>query len=194
MDGSGKSTQIDFMKKFLQNQGREVLITREPGGTKIGEKLRQIILDKENKEMKDITEALLYAASRAQHVEEVIMPAIKKGKIVICDRFIDSSMVYQGIGRNLGYHTIKTINEFAIRRIIPDLTILFDISPEKSLKRINVQNVDRLEQEKIDFHRRVYKAYKQLASENQYRIKLIKANRQIEEIKKDVEQLLINLL
>ncbi|AOY75473.1 dTMP kinase [Clostridium formicaceticum] len=194
LDGAGKSTQMQFMKSFFQEKGLEVLITREPGGTIIGEKVRSIILDKQHEEMASTTEALLYAASRAQHVTQVILPALKEGKVVLCDRFVDSSIAYQGVGRQLGYHVIKTINDFATQGLSPDLTIFFDIPPEVTLQRINREEVDRLEQEKIDFHRAVYDAYIDLAKQDSARIKVIKADRAIDGIKKDVEKLLIKII
>jgi len=123
-DGAGKSTQIIFIKKFLEEKGYEVLLTREPGGTVIGEKIRGLLLDKSHQEMSDITEALLYAASRAQHVAELIIPALSEGKIVLCDRFVDSSIVYQGKGRGLGLESITNINDFATCGLKPNLTIL----------------------------------------------------------------------
>ncbi len=195
MDGAGKSTQIKYMKDFFEAHGHSVLHTREPGGTAIGEKIRELVLDKEHQEMGNITEALLYAASRAQHVKEVILPAINEGKIVICDRFVDSSMVYQGRGRGLGYAAIKSINDFATSYLTPDLTILFDIDPQMSLQRINIGDEgDRLEREKIEFHVTVHAAYMELAKMYPERIKVIKANRGIEEIREDVGLLLEKLL
>ncbi len=159
-DGAGKSTQIPFIKRFLEEKGYKVLLTREPGGTVIGEKIRQLLLDKDHKEMTDTTEALLYAASRAQHVEEFIKPAINEGKVVLCDRFVDSSMVYQGKGRGLGLKSIKDINDFATSGLNPDLTIFLDIDPEIGLNRVkSTKNVDILEQEKLDFHKKFYEGY-----------------------------------
>ncbi|MCC5911106.1 MAG: dTMP kinase [Clostridiaceae bacterium] len=194
MDGAGKSTQINLMKKFLEGQGFTVRLTREPGGTNISEKIREIILDKNNGEMEATTEALLYSASRAQHVKEFIEPALHRGEVVLCDRFEDSSIAYQAGGRALGYEAIKAINHFATGGLEPDLTIFFDISPETSLKRINSSQADRLEQEKLDFHRRVYETYIDLAEKNPLRIRIIKADRNIQEIRQDIEKLLIKLL
>ncbi len=195
MDGSGKSTQIKYMKDFFEARGHSVLHTREPGGTAIGEKIRELVLNNDYQEMSDITEALLYAASRAQHVKEVIRPALNEGKIVLCDRYVDSSMVYQGSGRGLGYEAIKSINDFATSCLTPDLTILFDIEPQMSLQRINIgEEGDRLERETLDFHVKAHSAYMELANMYAERIKVIKANRVIEEIRGDVEQLLEKLL
>lgn len=195
LDGAGKSTQIHFMKEFLEKRGLTVLLTREPGGTPIGEKIRDIILDKNHLEMASTTEALLYAASRAQHVAEVILPALDRGEIVLCDRFVDSSMVYQGRGRNLGYDTVKKINDFATQGLEPDLTIFFDIHPEISLQRINTRGKgDRLEQEKFSFHHAVYEGYMDLAKMYSHRIKIVRADRDIQEIRSDIEKMLKELL
>ena len=187
-DGAGKSTQIPFIKRFLEKKGYEVLLTREPGGTVIGEKIRGLILDKNHQEMSDITEALLYAASRAQHVAELIIPALNEGKVVLCDRFVDSSMVYQGKGRGIGLESIRNINDFATDGLRPNLTILLDIDPEVGLKRIKAtKEVDRLEQEKLDFHRKVYEGYMELINMYPERIKVISGNQSIEDISKDIE-------
>lgn len=189
-DGSGKSTQINIMKKYLEDKGFDVIETREPGGTKIGEKIRDIILDRENTEMDPVCEALLYAASRAQHVAEVIKPAIEKGKIVICTRYIHSSLVYQGIGRGLGVDMVSTINTAAIQGMMPDVTLLFDIDPEIGIKRkIDDGKADRLELEDIKFHKKVYNGYKEIASIYKD-IKVIDASRSIDEIQKSVLEII----
>ena len=134
-DGSGKSTQIGLLMDYLNKKGVDVLFTREPGGTPIGEKIREIILDVNNREMAPETEALLYAASRSQHVREKIIPAVEAGKIVICDRFVDSSLAYQGAARGMGMETIMEMNRAALWGIMPDLTVFFDLSPEKGILR-----------------------------------------------------------
>lgn len=194
VDGSGKSTQISRIKKFLEKRGHNVLLTREPGGTKIGERIRQILLDNNCKEMSAVTETLLYAASRAQHVEELIIPALNEGKIVLCDRFVDSSIVYQGIGRGIGLEAVISVNEFATFGLKPDLTILLDIEPETGLNRVKtIKNADRLEEEKLDFHKKVYKGYKDLANMYPERIKIIEADKTIEEISREIENKLIAL-
>ncbi|WP_026893615.1 dTMP kinase [Clostridiisalibacter paucivorans] len=162
-DGSGKSTQIKKLSHYLNEKGYNVLFTREPGGTNIGEYIRKIILDKRNTKMSYETEALLYAASRAQHVSEKIKPALEKGTIVICDRFVHSSLVYQGIARGIGIEEVNNINQFAIQGIKPDVTLFFDISPEIALKRKRRNNKgDRLEREDILFHKKVYNGYLKL--------------------------------
>lgn len=194
-DGAGKSTQIPHIKSFLEKKGYQVLLTREPGGTIIGEKIRQLLLDKNHREMSPIAEALLYAASRAQHVDQVIAPALKAGKVVLCDRFVDSSIAYQGRGRQLGLEPIIKVNEFATSKLEPDLTIFLDIDPEEGLDRAKIKGeVDRLEGEKLDFHKRVYGGYIELVKMYPNRIKLIKANRPVDEVSREIEAYLKILL
>ena len=192
-DGSGKSTQIKNIKKYMENKGIDVIFTREPGGTPIGEKIRALILDTENSEMTSLTEAFLYAAARAQHVDEEIIPALEEGKIVICDRFVDSSIAYQGYGRELG-DTVKEINRFAVRDAEPDLTIFFDLPPEKGRERIKKNNMtfDRLEKENLDFHERVYRGYRDIIK-NGDRYEVIDASMSEEEVKNHVLKILDNL-
>lgn len=196
-DGSGKSTQIRLLKEYFIEKGYEVVETREPGGTRISEKIRDIILDTENTEMSPVTEALLYAAARAQHVHEVIYPSIQNGKIVICDRYVDSSIVYQGMARGLGKETVGAINNIAIQGVMPDLTLVFDIDPETALNRkVSGNDADRLELEDIEFHRRVYNGYREIAKDSQRRIMIINASGSVEEIHKCIikaVQELINL-
>ena len=188
-DGSGKSTQIQYMKEYFESNGIPCLFTREPGGTAIGEKLRSIILDKANAEMCDMTEALLYAASRAQHVEELIKPALQQGKVVVCDRFIDSSIAYQGYGRELG-DAVRVINEYAVSGCMPDITFLMELNPSIGKSRINADIQDRLELEKIEFHNRVYEGYKEIAKLYAHRFVEINAARAKEDICADIiEQL-----
>ena len=189
-DGSGKTTQINMLMEHLKNKGYQVVYTREPGGTKISEKIRNIVLDNENKEMSPVCEALLYAASRAQHVEELIKPSLQDGKIVICDRFVESSVVYQGIGRGLGDVKVRDINDFAVNGVYPDLTIMLMIPYEEGLRRKkNQRELDRLENSGDDFHRKVYFAYVKLA-EKCDKIKVINGDRQKEEVLKDILDLL----
>ena len=134
-DGSGKTTQIELLTRYLAAKDLDYIVTREPGGTRIGNRIREILLEKDYTEMTAETETLLYAASRAQHVAEVILPALKKGKIVLCDRFIDASMAYQGMGRGIDIECIRKINSIAVMGIMPHLTILLDIPPSIGLKR-----------------------------------------------------------
>ncbi|MBN7774268.1 dTMP kinase [Clostridium aminobutyricum] len=184
-DGSGKSTQIQKLKKFLEEQGREAIVTREPGGTEISEKIRAIILDKNNVEMDYMTEALLYAASRAQHVAQVIKPALDEGKTIICDRFVDSSIAYQGYGRKLG-DCVRIINEFAVAGCMPDITFFLKIDPSIGKMRIKEEVQDRLELEKLAFHNEVFRGYLELEENYKDRIIGIDANRSIKEISKDI--------
>lgn len=194
-DGSGKSTQIELLMDYLRKKGADVIFTREPGGTQISEKIREIILDVDNSEMTGITEALLYAAARSQHVEEKIIPALEAGKIIICDRFVDSSIAYQGAARGLGAEKIMGINEAALHGIMPDMTLFFDLSPEKGiLRKKNERALDRLEKEKMDFHEKVYEGYKNLCKKYTERIKPIDADRSIDEVHSEVIEVIDGLL
>ncbi|MDD3350608.1 MAG: dTMP kinase [Eubacteriales bacterium] len=183
-DGSGKTTQIKRLQMFFEDKGQKTLLTREPGGTIIGEKIRTLILDPEHKEMDPITEAMLYAASRAQHTAQVILPAINSGCTVICDRYMDSSIAYQGYGRKLG-DPVRVINEIAVRGLAPDLTFLLLLDPEVGKSRI-CGELDRLELEKSAYHNDVYQGYLKLAEQNPKRIVVIDADRGIEEIHTEI--------
>ena len=184
-DGSGKSTQIQYLKAYFEANNIPCLFTREPGGTMIGEKLRNIILDKENAEMCDMAEALLYAASRAQHVEELIKPALAEGKVVVCDRFIDSSIAYQGYGRFLG-DAVRVINEYAVSGCMPDVTFLMELDPSIGKSRIREDVQDRLELEKIEFHNRVFEGYQEIAKLYAGRFVCVNAARDKEEIRDEI--------
>ena len=193
-DGCGKSTQIERLKNFLCSKGYDVVLTREPGGTAMSEKIRSLILDPENKEESGVTEALLFAASRAQHVAEKIKPAIADGKIVLCDRFMDSSIAYQAYARGLG-EDVVSINLFAIQGCFPDLTIFLDLDPLIGQKRqIERGKLDRLEQEGLVFQQRVYEGYQELIKKYPERIKVVNADRNPESIEKDIACLIQNLL
>jgi len=182
-DGTGKSTQVRLLAEYLRSAGYDVLLTREPGGTPISEKIREIILDPSNSEMDAHTEALLYAASRAQLVSEVLRPAIESGKIVICDRFMDSSIAYQGFARGLGSDNIRTINEFAVHGLQPDITFFMDLAPEKAMQRVERQgNKDRLEAEKMEFHDKVYRGFLELSEIYKNRYVRIDASESIQDI------------
>lgn len=186
-DGSGKTTQIEKLQKYFVKSGYEVIITREPGGTSVSEKIRNIILDVENISLSDMTEAFLYAASRAQHIDEKIKPALEKGKVVISDRFVDSSIVYQGYARGIGIDIVEAINNYAIQGVIPDITFFFDIEPEIAMKRkVNQKSLDRLEQEHISFHNKVYEGYKILLKRYPKRIKSIDARQSVEDIQQQI--------
>lgn len=164
IDGCGKTTQIKFLEEYLLKQGYNILVLREPGGTKVGEKVRDILLDKNNF-ISPVTEMLLYASSRAQLVEEKILPALEKGQIVILDRFVDSSYVYQGYARGLGIEKVKLVNEIATMGILPDVTIYIDITPEEAMKRRGKREADRLEKESWEFHKKVREGYIKLVKE-----------------------------
>jgi dTMP kinase len=169
-DGSGKSTQLSMLQDHLEKQGIEACFIREPGGTILGEKIRKIILDTDNKMMADRTEALLYAASRVQLIEEILDPCLRSGEIVICDRFVDSSIAYQGFGRGLGEAFIKDINKQAVSEYMPDLTVFLDLEPGKALRRLANDNrdmKDRLEEEPVKFHDRVYRGYRKLIDDEE---------------------------
>jgi thymidylate kinase len=194
-DGSGKTTQIGLIKEYMQNTGYEVLITREPGGTRISERVREIILDPELKEMDAYAEMLLYAAARAQLVAEVVRPALEMGKIVICDRFVDSTYAYQGYGRGLDLDMLVNVNNIAINGVMPDITFFFDLDPYEAIKRRRAASItDRIENEKMDFHSKVHAGYICLAEKFSKRIKRIDCNRTVEEIWVDVRFLLDNIL
>ena len=192
-DGSGKTTQIEKLRTFLQGKGYDAILTREPGGTTISEKIREIVLDKNNMEMDYMTEALLYAASRAQHVVQVIKPALEAGRTVICDRFMDSSIVYQGYGRKLG-DCVRIINEFAVRGCFPDITFLLKVDPEIGKLRIKADDQDRLELEKLDYHRAVFQAYEELERRYPERVIGIDAARSIDEISEEIQEHIDRLL
>ncbi len=184
-EGSGKSTAIKSLVDKLQKEGYEIVLTREPGGTPISEQIRDVILNKENTAMDPVTEALLYAASRRQHVEEKVRPALREGKIVLCDRFLDSSLAYQGGARGLGMDLILKINEPAINGLWPDVTIFFDLKPEVGLARINANSnreVNRLDVEKMEFHQKVRASFLELAERYPDRYVIIDASKTPEEV------------
>ena len=196
LDGSGKGTQIDLLSDALNRWGFEVEHTREPGGTPIGEKIRSILLDKTNKEMTAETEALLYAASRAQHVREKILPAVAAGKVVLCDRYLDSSVAYQGGGRQLGLDEVLAINAPAVEGIVPDLTVYLEIGHRKALeRRCAASDPDRLEMEADSFHARVEDGYHQLIARDPDRFVVVNAEQSREEIAAEIsKQVLARLI
>ena len=193
-DGSGKTTQINLLKEYLEEAGYECLITREPGGTVIGEEIRQLILNPEHKEMSPVTEMLLYAASRAQLVHEVIGPALEEGKNVISDRFVDSSIVYQGIARKLGISTVSAVNAPGIGIYRPDGIFFIDLSEAEGLRRKKEQkNLDRMEQEGIDFHHMVSEGYRKVLS-GRPEVMKIDGGRSIDTIQKKIRNHVDELL
>ncbi|WP_205703349.1 dTMP kinase [Jeotgalibacillus sp. S-D1] len=188
-EGAGKTTVIKNIEMDLLRLGYDVLLTREPGGIDIAEKIRHIILNPSHTTMDSRTEALLYAAARRQHLIEKVLPALEDNKVVICDRFIDSSLAYQGYARGLGIDEVWSINQFAIGDMMPDCTLFFDINPAAGLMRI-AQNegreVNRLDLEGNSFHERVYEGYQQLIQRFPERIKVIDASRSIQDVEKQV--------
>jgi len=195
LDGSGKTTQIQGIKAYFEKKNIEPVMLREPGGTKIGEKIRHILLDAKNTEMDSVAEMLLYAASRAQNVAEKVLPALEAGNVVICDRFIDSSVVYQGYGRELDVEEVYNVNLAAVRHRLPDVTIFLDKNPEASLKRRKeATTADRIESEKMDFHIRVYKGYLELCKKYPNRIKRFDAEESIETIRQEIAATLDEVL
>ena len=188
-DGSGKSTQIKNIEAYLQEKGLDYILTREPGGTPVAEKIRELILDPANKALTGRAEMLLYAASRAQHVEEKILPALAEGKVVLSDRFTDSSIAYQAYGRGLG-PMVAEVNRIATGGKEPDLTIFLNITPAAGMARKNKQDghvLDRLELEQAAFHETVYEGYLALARESGGRIADIDADRPAEEVFADIK-------
>ena len=178
-EGSGKSSVLNEITQKFINEGYPIVKTREPGGTDIAEQIRNVILDKQNVKLDPRAEALLYAASRRQHLVEKIWPALKEGKIIFCDRYLDSSLAYQGGARNLGVEEVLSVNSFATENTFPDLTILFDIIPELGLERIaknTNREVNRLDLEKLDFHHNVRNTFLSLAKKYSDRYVVIDAS------------------
>ena len=192
MDGSGKTTQMHRLAARLRSLGRIVVETVEPGGPPIAQKIRRILLDSANQELSPVTEILLYFASRAQNVDEWIVPALGRGEIVLSDRFTDSSLVYQGCGRGLGADTVAALERIACRGIKPHLTILVDVDAEASLARARARNLaephceTRMDDQSIEFHRRVYNAYHALAAAEPERVKVVNGRADIDTIERDV--------
>ncbi len=191
-EGSGKTSVLKAVEARLKRRGVDVLSTREPGGSDIAEQIRQIILDIENRKMEPRTEAMLYAAARRQHISEVIWPALEDEKVVLCDRFVDSSLAYQGYGRQLGYEAVYDLNLFAINGCLPDLTIFIDVPPTIGLDRVfdNSRDVNRLDLESLTFHERVYRGYQLLIDKEPGRIKVVDGNRPVEDVVPDVMALI----
>ncbi|MBM7688452.1 thymidylate kinase [Enterococcus sp. AZ170] len=195
-DGAGKTSVLNELYPRLDLAAeRSIIKTREPGGIPIAEKIRQIILDPRNQEMDERTEALLYAAARRQHLMEKVLPALEEGKIVLCDRFVDSSLAYQGAGRRIGVEAIAAINEFAIEGTIPDFTIYLDVDSDTGLNRIKnhrTQQIDRLDSEGLEFHQRVRHEYLKLVEENPERITKIDARMGLVDVVEATFQAIVN--
>ena len=189
VEGCGKSTVIELIFSRLQKENYPIILTREPGGVKIAEEIRNIILDKENTSLDDRTEALLFAASRRQHLVEKVWPALKENKIVLCDRFLDSSLAYQGGGKHLGVEEVLNINLFATEKTMPDLTILFDIDPRIGLARINKnknREVNRLDLESLKFYDTVRNTFLELSKKYNERYVVIDASKTLDEVVENV--------
>ncbi len=185
-DGSGKTTVALKLKKALEDEGYHIVHTREPGGIEIAEQIRSVILDPKNTAMDARTEALLYAASRRQHLVEKVFPALERGDIVLCERFLDSSLAYQGYGRQIGFDEVYSINEFAIDDCFPDLTLFLDVDEAIGLSRIKDRSFkDRLDQESIDFHHRVMNGYREVLKRFPERITVIDAGQNAEKVTED---------
>jgi len=196
-EGSGKSSVTKEVVKLLEQEGREVILTREPGGTPISEQIRNVILDKNNTAMDSVTEALLYAAARRQHLVEKVWPLSKAGKIIISDRFLDSSLAYQGGARGLGIDYVLAMNQYATEGYYPDLTLLFDIDPRLGLARIAAnkgREINRLDLEKIEFHDSVRNTFLSLAKRFPDRFVILDASKSFEEVIKDAHDAIISRL
>ncbi|RKJ66868.1 dTMP kinase [Butyricicoccus sp. 1XD8-22] len=196
-EGAGKSTVLQQIVKRMQVEKIEVLATREPGGIEIAEKIREVILNPAHTAMNERAEALLYAAARSQHFYEKVLPALQKGKLVLCDRFIDSSLAYQGYARGIGIDEVLTINEFAIGKRLPDVTILFDIEPEVGLARIqshSSREVNRLDVESLAFHNKVREGYQEVIKRYPERIKVVNADQSLEQVVEEVWNILTKVL
>lgn len=191
-DGCGKTTQLNLLKESLTSRGYEIVVTREPGGKGLGEKLREILLNYDG-EVSDRCEAFLYLADRAQNIDTIIKPAINSGKIVLCDRHTDSSVAYQGYGREQNIDNINMLNELAVNGVHPDLTIVFDIDTETSMARVGAEK-DRLESAGIEFHKRVRNGYLEVAKKNPQRIKVVDASQTIEDVQRDVIKIVEEVL
>ena len=190
-EGAGKTTVLARVGEQLEKEGYSIVLTREPGGIPIAEQIRQVILNPDHTEMDSRTEALLYAAARRQHLMEKVVPALNKGCIVLCDRFVDSSLAYQGYARGLGIEEVREINRFAIQDTMPELTLFFMIDPEIGLKRIEnhkSREINRLDLEKLNFHQKVYEGYQLLIKNEPDRIKVIDANQSFEEVYQETLQ------
>ena len=198
IEGSGKTTQINNISRFLENKGHDCVITREPGGTKIGRKIRSILLDPENKGLEPMAELLLYFSDRVQHVKELINPALSKGKTVICDRYFDATLVYQGYARGLDIKLITRLHEIVLEGLKPDITFLLDLSPEIGLSRAWEQigngsrsgDETRFEKEALSFHEKIRAGYLELARLEPQRFRVIDASQGKNRVQMVIEKVL----
>ena len=196
-EGAGKTTIIEMLLEKLESEGYPIMKTREPGGIEISEQIRSVILNKNNTAMDGRTEALLYAAARRQHLVEKVLPAIEQGFIVLCDRFIDSSLAYQGFARGIGMDEVYSINTFAIDNRMPDATLYFDIDPEIGMKRINDhkgREVNRLDLENLEFHRKVREGYQLLSRKYSNRIIEIDASQPLQKVYEIAESKIMSII
>lgn len=190
-DGCGKSTQLRLLSEYLTKNGVPHIFTREPGGGKISEAIREILLSGKNMEMTDECEALLYAASRVQHLSDRVEPALSEGKLVICDRYVDSSLAYQAYARGLGLDFVSKINAFALENYLPDVTVFIDLTPEAAfLRKHGADENDRLEKAGMAFHKRVYEGYKAVAAAEPDRVVCVDGNQTPDKVFADVLQIL----
>ena len=195
-EGCGKSTQIKLLSEALIKQGRSVLTTREPGGTDVGEKIREILMDPSYLELTDLTEVFLYEAARAQLVNEIIVPSLDSGHNVLCDRFSESTLAYQGYGGKISVEWIQKIDQMARGGLSPDLTLFIDVDPEVGLKRAraSAKEIDRLEEKDLEYHKRVYQGYLELAKKNPDRIKVVDGSKGVQEVHKEILDLVKRIL
>jgi dTMP kinase len=198
VEGAGKTTQLRYIADFFKSTGRKFVMTREPGGTEIGMKIRRILLDPENSDLTPKAELFLYAADRVQHIEQLILPALKEGKIVVTDRFVDSTTVYQGYARGIDLELVEKINELVLNGLKPDLTLLLDISPNVGLARVRDQfqlgeraeSESRFEREELIFHEKIRQGFLTLAQKEKTRFRVIDADRDPDNVKKDIIRIL----
>src|SRR5512133_2504066 len=192
VEGAGKSTQLELLRQALEGRSRAVVVTREPGGTPAGERIRALLLDPEV-ELHPRAEALLFAAARAELVEDVIRPALERGAVVLCDRYLDSSLAYQGGARGLGLGPVEQVNRFATGGLLPNLVVLLDLDPADGLRRRS-RDLDRIEAQDLDFHRRVREAFLDLAAADPGRFAVVDATAPVPEIAAQVETAVLALL
>jgi dTMP kinase len=188
-EGAGKTTQLKILSKLLETLGHKHIVTRDPGGTSLGKQLRRILLNPDTP-VEPVTELLLYEADRAQHVAEIIIPALKSGNLVLCDRYTDSTMAYQGYARGIDFDLIKKLNQIATGGLRPALTILFDIDSSEGLGRLHPSGHDRLEREALDFHHKVRQGYLEMAAQEPERWRILDASRPLTLVQEDLRRLL----
>ena len=194
-DGSGKTTQLALLVEGLRQHGYDVVVTREPGGTIVGNSIRSVLLSPEHHEMTPRVEMMLYAASRAQNVDQVIRPALARGAVVVCDRFVDASIAYQGYGLQYDLQEVQSINQWATNGVTPDLTFLFDLTPSRASERMKERGqLDRIESRDVAFHERVYEGFQTLLREHPERMVRIDANQSVESIQDEVLDLTLEQL